>query len=89
MIFESGLQSSLIFSSLHYGWKTFVETKKRTVELKSRVQETNPERCYRDIVEMFHTGKEPVSHQSIMKCIAVLEALEQSALDEKWIEVKM
>lgn len=89
LIFESGLQANLVFSTLHYGWETFVETKKGIVELKSRVQETNPERCYRDMVEMFRTGKEPLSHGSILKCIAVLEALEQSALDEKWVEIKM
>lgn len=89
LIFESGLQANLIFSTLHYGWETFVETKKGIIELKSRVPETNPERCYLDIVEMFRTGKEPISHESILKCIAVLEALEQSAFDEKWVEVKI
>lgn len=89
LIFESGLQANLVFNSLHYGWETFVETKKGIVELKSRVQETYPEKCYRDMVEMFRTGKEPLKHESILKCVAVLEALEQSALDERWIEVKM
>lgn len=87
LIFESGLQANLVFSSLHYGWETFVETKKGVVELKSRVQESSPERCYRDMVEMFRTGKEPLKHESILKCIAVLEALERSASDEKWVEV--
>jgi len=87
LIFESGLQANLVFSSLHYGWETFVETKKGVVELKSRVQETDPERCYRDMVEMFRTGKEPLSHASILKYVAVLEAMEKSALNEKWEEV--
>jgi predicted dehydrogenase len=87
LIFESGLQANLVFSSLHYGWETFVETKKGVVELKSRVQETNPERCYRDLVGMFRTGKEPLSHASILKYVAVLEAMEKSALNEKWEEV--
>ena len=87
LIFESGLQANLVFSSLHYGWETFVETKKGIVELKSRVQETDPERCYRDMVEMFRTGKEPLSHASILKYVAVLEAMEKSALNEKWEEV--
>ena len=45
LIFESGLQANLVFSSLHYGWETFVETKKGIVELKFRVQETSTERC--------------------------------------------
>ena len=87
LIFESGLQANLVFSSLHYGWETFAETKTGIVELKSRVQETSPERCYRDMVEMFRTGKEPLAHESILKCIAVLEALERSATSEKWEEV--
>ncbi|MEI7829178.1 MAG: Gfo/Idh/MocA family oxidoreductase [Prolixibacteraceae bacterium] len=87
LIFESGLQANLVFSSLHYGWETFVETKKGIVELKSRVQETSPERCYRDMVGMFRTGKEPLSHASILKYVAVLEAMEKSALNEKWEEV--
>ena len=89
MIFESGLQANFVFSKLHYGWETFVETKKGIVELKSRVQETNPERCYRDMVEMFRTGKEPLSHESILKPIAVLEAMEKSVSSEKWEEVKI
>lgn len=87
LIFESGLQANLVFSSLHYGWETFVETKKGIVELKSRVQETDPERCYRDMVGMFRTGKEPLSHASILKYVAVLEAMEKSALSEKWEDV--
>ncbi len=87
LIFESGLQANLVFSTLHYGWETFAETKKGVVELKSRVQETSPERCYRDLVEMFRTGKEPLAHESILKCIAVLEALERSSQNEQWEEV--
>jgi len=87
VIFESGLQASLVFSTLHYGWETFVETKKGIVELKPRVPQTEPDRCYRDMVEMFRTGKEPLSHESILKPIAVLEAMEKSVLSEKWEDV--
>ena len=36
---------------------------------------------------MFRTGKEPLSHASILKYVAVLEAIEKSALNEKWEEV--
>ena len=87
LIFESGLQANLVFNSLHYGWETFVETKSGIIQLKSRVQETNPERCYRDLVELFRTGKEPLSHSSILKTVAILEALEKSVSSEKWEEV--
>lgn len=87
LIFESGLHANLVFNSLHSDWETFVETKKGIVELKSRVQETDPERCYRDMVEMFRTGKEPLGHASILKYVAVLEAMEKSVSSEKWEEV--
>jgi hypothetical protein len=58
------------------------------VELKSRVEETNPGQNYVDMVEMFRTGKEPLSHQSILSPIAVLEALEKSAITDSWEEVQ-
>ena len=86
--FSSGLFATLIFKSLAYGWETFIETKKGLVELKSRVEEANPSKNYVDMVEMFRTGKEPRSHQSILNCVSVLEALEKSVENEKWTEVK-
>ena len=61
--------------------------KKGLIELKSRVPESDPVKMYDDIVEMFRTRKEPRSHQSILTEVAVLEALEKSALNEKWEEV--
>jgi hypothetical protein len=64
-----------------------VETKKGLVELKSRVPESEPGKMYADIVEMFRTRKEPRSHQSILTEVAILEALEKSASNEKWEEV--
>jgi len=85
--FSSGLFATLIFKSLAYGWETFVETKEGLVELKSQVEETNPAKNYVDMVEMFRTGVEPRSHQSILNCVSVLEALEKSAESEKWVDV--
>ena len=58
------------------------------IELKSRVAETDPPKNYVDMVEMFRTGKEPRSHQSILNCVCVLEALEKSADTEKWTAVE-
>lgn len=86
--FSSGLFATLIFKSKAYGWQTFVETKSEFVELKPRVEETNPAKNYVDMVEMFRTGKEPRSHQSILNCVSVLEALENSAETEKWVDVQ-
>ena len=78
LIFKSGLYATLIFKNVSYGWETFVETKNGLVELKSRVKEGDPEKIYVDIVEMFRTGKEPRSHESILNEVAILEALERS-----------
>lgn len=57
------------------------------IELKSRVPEGSPERIYVYIVNMFRTRKEPRSHQSILKEVTILEALEKSASNERWEEV--
>jgi len=51
------------------------------------VEERDPAKNYVDMVEMFRTGKEPRSHQSILAGIAVLEALEKSAISEEWEDV--
>jgi hypothetical protein len=39
------------------------------------------------MVEMFQTGKEPRSHQSILAGVAVLEALEESVNTGDWADV--
>ena len=89
VVFKSGLYATLIFKNLAYGWETYVETKIGIGELKSRVPESEPVKMYTDIVEMFRTGIEPRSHQSMLTEVAVLEALEKSALNELWEEVKI
>jgi predicted dehydrogenase len=86
--FTSGLYANLVFKYKAYEWQTYVETTDDFVELKSRVEETNPAKNYVDMVEMFRTGKEPRSHQSILNCVSVLEAMEKSAVSEKWVDVK-
>jgi len=86
--FSSGLFATLIFKEKAYGWQTYVECKKGFVELKSRVEEPDPGKNYTDMVEMFRTGKEPRSHQSILNCVSILEALEKSAESEKWVDVE-
>jgi len=86
--FSSGLFATLIFKHKAYGWETYVESGKQFVELKPRVEESDPPRNYADMVEMFRTGKEPRTHQSILNCVSVLEALEKSAGTEKWTTVE-
>jgi len=86
--FSNGLLATLVFKQKARGWETFVETDDKMVELKSRVEEPDPALNYADMVEMFRTGKEPRSHQSILNCVSVLEALKKSAKSEKWVEVE-
>ena len=86
--FSSGLFATLIFKEKAYGWETFVEADDKFVELKSRIEESDPPKNYIDMVEMFRTGKEPRTHQSILNCVSVLEALEKSAETEKWTDVE-
>jgi predicted dehydrogenase len=85
--FSSGLFATLIFKEKAYGWETFVETGDKLVELKPRVEETDPPKNYVDMVEMFRTGKESRSHQSILNGVCILEALEKSGQTEKWTVV--
>jgi predicted dehydrogenase len=88
MVFGDGKLATLVFRNLSSGFQTYVETKDGIKELKSRVEETNPGKNYVDMVEMFRTGKEPLSHQSILRPIAVLEALERSAITDNWEDVQ-
>ena len=84
LVFQNGLYATLIFKRASYGWETFVETKEGLTELTSRVAESDPPKHYVDMVDMFRTGKEPRSHESILKCVAVLEAMEKSVSSESW-----
>jgi predicted dehydrogenase len=87
LAYDDGKLATLIFKNLSHGWETFVETKKGIIELKSRVKESDPSRNYVDMVEMFRTGKEPRSHRSILAGMAVLEAIERSAITGDWVDV--
>lgn len=87
LIYGNDRLATLVFKTLSGGWETFVESKDGFVELKSRVKEPNPGKNYSDMVEMFRTGKEPLTQNDILGPIAVLEALEKSALSDSWEEV--
>ena len=87
LVYRNGLFVTLIFKNLAYGWETFVETEEGLLELKSRVEESDPAISYTDMVEMFRSGKEPRSHQSILNCVSVLESLEKSVASQKWEDV--
>jgi predicted dehydrogenase len=87
LVFTSGLFATLVFRNLSYGWNTFIETKDGVKELKPRMEESKPAKYNADMVEMFRSGKEPRSHQSILNGVSVLEALEQSSITEHWEKV--
>lgn len=88
LVFKSGLFATLVFNSISYGWSTYIDTKDGVIELKSEVKEPTPKRADSDIVKMFRTGEQPRSYESILKCVAVLEALEKSSYNEEWVKVE-
>ncbi len=87
LIYRDGLTANLILTRKVYGWTTFLETDEGIRELNSRVEAPEVDRNYTDMVEMFRTGTEPRSHDSILKCVAVLEAIERSGQSEEWVKV--
>jgi hypothetical protein len=72
---------------MYSGWETFIDTKEGLIKLDSSVEKSDPTKNYVDMVEMFRTGKEPRSHQSILAGVAVLEALEESVITGYWVDV--
>ncbi|MEX2232599.1 MAG: Gfo/Idh/MocA family oxidoreductase [Cyclobacteriaceae bacterium] len=88
LAFSDGMLATLIFLNMAYKFEMYAETKNGIVPLKARAEEPEPGKAYVDMVEMFRTGKEPRSHQSILKGIAVLEALEKSVESQQWIDVE-
>jgi len=87
LVFQDGMMATVIFTTKKYGWQTHVETQEGIIPLKSRSIENIPEKNYMDMVELFKTGKEPRSHESIIHGVAVLEALEKSVASAQWENV--
>jgi predicted dehydrogenase len=87
LAYEDGKLVTLVFKNISRGWDTYIETNEGIVKLESRVKERDPPRQYQDMVNMFRTGEEPRSHRSILAGVAVLEALERSAVTEDWEKV--
>ena len=86
LIFRSGYLATLIFVE-HLNWGLSVITENGEQKLDFELTDADHERPYRDMVEMFRTGKEPRSHESILRGVAVLEALEKSVQSDRWEEV--
>ena len=89
LAFNDGMLANLIFLTASRSRGIYAETSQGVIELISQVEEADPARTYVDMVEMFRTGKEPRSHESILFGIAVLEALERSVSSDKWEDVRV
>ncbi|MDT7828655.1 Gfo/Idh/MocA family oxidoreductase [Pricia sp. S334] len=88
LVFEDGMMATMVFTTTR-GWRTYVENSEGITELNSRLEEKpNPGKNYVDMVHMFKTGETSRSKESIIHCVAVLEALEKSVANEQWEEVK-
>ena len=87
MIFDDGMMVTIIFSKKNRGWQTFVESDNGFVEVKPNINKKTPTKSDIDMVNMFRTGKEPRDHKNILHGVAILEALEKSAISEAWENV--
>ena len=65
-------------------WQILHVTREGLQEIKPRFESDDRMYMYAAIVKMFQTGQEPRSHESILKSIAALEAMERSVLSERW-----
>ncbi len=91
LVYKNGLFVTLVFKNESHGWQTFVEahsTKKELLPLTSSVKEQDPHKMDRAIVAMFQTRIEPRSHDSMLREVAILEALEKSSISESWVQVE-
>jgi predicted dehydrogenase len=91
--YDKKTTASIIFKSGYFATLIFTKVRKRGIilitdegekKLESDIQKNDPPKHYKDMVEMFRTGKEPRSHQSMLNCVAVLEALEKSVISQEW-----
>jgi predicted dehydrogenase len=88
LVFSSGYFATVMFIKEDYrGWDLMVLTNDGMKNLEPRIKNTDTLKPYRDMVEMFKTGKEPRSHKSILAGMAVLEALEKSVVTQQWEKV--
>jgi len=88
LVFQNGMLATLVSTTKKYGWETHVETDEGITKLKSDKEETKPGKNYVDMVDMFQTGVQHRSHESILHCVAVLEALEKSVASGQWENVE-
>ena len=87
LVFASGLQATLILAKGRPPFELAVVTDKGLHKLEPKVAE-DPLTPYREVVQLFRDGKEPRSHESLLKEVAILEAMERSVTSDRWEEVE-
>lgn len=86
LLFASGRQANMVLSSGRPPFELAVVTEKGIQKLEPRVKD-NPLTPYREVVQLFRAGKEPRSHESLLREVAILTALENSVKSDRWEEV--
>ena len=87
LVFASGLQATLILAKGRPPFELAVVTDKGLQKLVSKVADDQLA-PYREIVQMFREGKEPRTHESLLKEVAILEAMERSVTSDRWETVE-
>lgn len=83
LLFTSGRQANLVLSSERPPFELAVVTEKGILKLEPRVKD-DPLTPYREVVQLFREGKEPRSHESLLREVAILTALESSVKSDAW-----
>jgi predicted dehydrogenase len=79
--FASGLLATYVVAKK---WEVICVTDDGAQTIKSRLPGEDPLAMYAMIVKMFQTGAEPRTHESIIRGVAALEAMERSVYTEEW-----
>lgn len=83
LLFTSGRQASMVLSSERPPFELAVVTDKGIQKLEARVKD-DPLTPYREVVQLFREGKEPRAHESLLREVAILTALESSVKSDAW-----
>ena len=79
--FTSGYLATAILAD---DWVVYCLDGEGLREIKPRSDEDDGLWTYSAIVRMFQTGEEPRSHESILRTVSTLEAMERSVYSERW-----
>lgn len=83
LLFAAGRQAHLVLSSERPPFELAVVTDKGIQKLEPHVKD-DPLTPYREIVQLFREGKEARTHESLLREVAILTALENSVKSDAW-----